>query len=262
MGGEPTIRDDILDLIRFAKNLNFKRIILSTNGRMFSYPDFTKKIIEAGLDAVIFSIHGHNAKIHDYLTGVRGSFNQTIRGLNNLFKMGFSDIRSNTMIVKQNFRYLPRIGKFIAARRIKNSDFIFPYCNKGGSYYRFYKIVPKISQAAPYIKKCFDFGRKNHLNWSARHLPLCFFHDYLSQISELRDKRMVISRIDTDSRTFDFVGQQKNERIKTKKCKGCKLYNICDGFFKEYFKHYGDEELKPVFKSFNKKIKINFRNIA
>ena len=33
---------------------------------------------------------------------------------------------------------------------------------------------------------------------------------------------------------------------KTKKCKGCKLFNQCEGIWKEYLKHYGDKELKPV----------------
>ena len=37
IGGEPTIRSDILDLISFAKKLNFETIHITTNGRIFSY---------------------------------------------------------------------------------------------------------------------------------------------------------------------------------------------------------------------------------
>jgi len=27
---------------------------------------------------------------------------------------------------------------------------------------------------------------------------------------------------------------------------GCKLYNTCEGIWKEYLKNYGDKELKPI----------------
>ena len=43
IGGEATIRPDIINLIQFAKNLGFKTITMSTNGRMFSYLEFTEK---------------------------------------------------------------------------------------------------------------------------------------------------------------------------------------------------------------------------
>jgi len=74
IGGETTIRPDALELISFAKELGFQTIAMSTNGRMYSYLEFTKKMIAAGLTDIVFSIHGHQAKIHDYLTPIAGQF--------------------------------------------------------------------------------------------------------------------------------------------------------------------------------------------
>ena len=125
IGGETTIRPDALELISFAKKSGFQTIIMSTNGRMYSYLEFTKKMIAAGLTDIVFSIHSHQAEIHDYLTQSAGSFKQLLKGLNNFKKLGFQKIGSNTTIVKQNYKHLPQIGRFIyqqGIRLFKTSD--------------------------------------------------------------------------------------------------------------------------------------------
>jgi len=46
-------------------------------------------------------------------------------------------------------------------------------------------------------------------------------------------------------------------RAKPEKCQKCKLFNQCEGIWKEYLKHYGDEELTPVLKNLFDKIGIS-----
>jgi MoaA/NifB/PqqE/SkfB family radical SAM enzyme len=249
IGGETTIRPDILELIKFAKELGFKTINIATNGRMFSYLKFTKQIIEAGLTDIIFSIHGHNSKIHDYLTQSPGSFEELLKGLNNFKKLGFNNIGSNTTIVKQNYKYLTQIGQFIYQQGIRNSEFIFVDPNYGGAYDNFDKLVPRISQIAPYVKKCLDIGKKNNIpHWAIRYVPLCYFQDYLDQVSELREVEVFhTEHLAPDFENFDVENsRQAIGRIKTEKCQGCKLFNICEGIWQEYYKRYGDNELKPI----------------
>jgi len=249
IGGETTMRPDIIELISFAKDLGFKTIMMSTNGRMYSYKKFAQKILEAGLNSIVFSIHGHNAKLHDSLTQVPGSFEQLKKGIENVRKAGLKDIGSNTTIVKQNYKSLPKIGKLIYDLGIKNSEFIFVDPTYGAAYDNFDKLVPKISEVAPYIYKCLDIGKKNNVaHWHIRYVPLCYFTNYLDQISELQE----VETFKTEHIAPDFYNPNAEEgrrsigRAKTKKCKGCLLYNKCEGIWKEYLKHYGDKELHPV----------------
>ena len=86
IGGEPTVRPDIISLIKFAKELNFDVIMIATNGRMLSYEDFARTILKAGLNSLVFSIHGHTAKLHDSLTRAPGSFKQLNKGVKNVQK--------------------------------------------------------------------------------------------------------------------------------------------------------------------------------
>lgn len=251
IGGETTIRQDAVELISFAKELGFKTINMATNGRMLSYPEYAEKIVKAGLTDIIFSIHGHNSKIHDYLTQSKGSFKQLKKGLENMKKLGFKKIGSNTTIVKDNYKYAPKIGKFIFDQGIRNSEFIFVDPNYGAAYENFDEIVPRISEIAPYIRKCLDIGRKNKIpHWHIRYIPLCYFQDYLDQISELQEvATFKTEHLAPDFENLDVENSRKEiGRVKTEKCKKCKLFNQCEGIWKEYIKHYGDKELKPILK--------------
>jgi len=254
-GGELTIRPDIIDLVKFARNLNFSVITIPTNGLMFSYKTFTKKIIEAGLNNIIFSIHGHNAKLHDYLTQVPGSFKKLEQGLKNvkncIKKLGLKNIYlgSDTVIVKQNYRHLPQIGKYIFDLGFRDSEFIFVDPSQGEAYENFEKLVPKISNIAPYVNKCLDIGKKHNIpHWHIRYVPLCYFRDYLDQISELEELK--IFRTEHIAPDFTNLNVEKSRislaKSKTEKCRNCKLYDKCEGIWKEYLKHYGDKELKAI----------------
>lgn len=249
IGGETTIRPDFLQLIKFAKKLGFGTISMATNGRMFSYPEFAKATIEAGLTDVIFSIHGHNAKLHDSLTNVPGSFEQLLKGLENFKKMGFKNLGSNTTIIKDNYKELPKIGEFLYKQGIRNSEFIFVDPSYGAAYRNFFELVPLISIAAPDIKKCLEIGRRNRAShWSIRYVPLCYFTDYLDQVSELREVEIFHSEhLAPDFQNYDVENSRKEiGRAKTQKCAPCKLFDRCEGVWKEYLKHYGDKELRPI----------------
>lgn len=248
IGGEITIRSDFLSLIKFAKKLGFETISMATNGRMFFYLEFAKTAVEAGLTDIIFSIHGHNAKLHDYLTQSPGSFKQLLMGLDNLRKIGFKNFGSNTIIVKDNYKKLPKIGEFLYKQGIRNSEFIFVDPTYGAAHDNFLKFVPKISQAAPYIRQCLDLVKNKSIHWDIRYVPLCYFVDYLEQISELQESAAFHTQhLAPDFINLDVEGSRKKiVRIKTKRCQGCRLYDKCEGIWKEYLKYYGDKELSPL----------------
>lgn len=250
IGGEATVRPDIIYLIKTAKTLGFEFIVMATNGRMLSYQDFAKKLIAAGLTDVIFSIHGHNAKLHDSLTRSPGSFKELLQGLENIKKMGLRRIGSNTTIVKQNYRNLPQIGKMILEKGIRNSEFIFADPTYGGVYNNFLKFMPRISKSAVYIRKCLDLikGRSDVLHWHIRYVPICYFKGYEDQISEVYERRMFqTEHLAPDYQNFDVENSRVAiARKKPQKCKICKYYDLCEGIWKEYIRHYGTQELTPV----------------
>ncbi len=68
-GGEPTLREDLFDLIRLAKQMGFLQVQLATNGLILAKdPEFALKLKEAGLSTVYLHFDGvskdTNTKLH------------------------------------------------------------------------------------------------------------------------------------------------------------------------------------------------------
>ena len=69
-GGEPTLRDDLPRLIRFAKSAGCGCVQLNTNGlRLARDPDYAARLAEAGLDIVFLQFDGVDDRIYQTLRG-------------------------------------------------------------------------------------------------------------------------------------------------------------------------------------------------
>jgi MoaA/NifB/PqqE/SkfB family radical SAM enzyme len=218
IGGEATIRPDFCRVVAAAKKLGIPQVSCATNGRVFADPAAARRIVRSGIDALIFSVHGPTAKLHDALTRAPGSFAQLRRGLKNLRALGFNRISGNTTVVRQNMAALPDLARFYIRNGIRNVEYIFVDPNYGGD------------------------------QWKARYVPLCHFKGCLDQISEINERELFL----TEHWAPDFVNRDAIGsraavgRHKTARCRGCRLYPVCEGIWAEYLRVYGDAELKPV----------------
>ncbi len=69
-GGEPTLRDDLPELVRFARETGCGYVQLNTNGlRLAREPDYARKLADAGLDIVFLQFDGTRDEIYETLRG-------------------------------------------------------------------------------------------------------------------------------------------------------------------------------------------------
>ena len=138
-GGEPTIHPDYVKLIRHGRKAGYDWVQTVTNGMMFAYPEFTRRCLQAGLDEVTMSIHGHTPKIQDRLVGVKGAFKKAVAGIRNIQALsgGKTVINIDIVINKQNVRYLRDIIDYFRGMGIHEFDllYIVPF-GRGFSEYR------------------------------------------------------------------------------------------------------------------------------
>lgn len=109
-GGEPTLNKNIFSIIKAARDTGYYDIQIQTNGRMFRYADFCKKIKDAGVTEVSPALHGSSAQIHDFLTGAAGSFAETAAGIINAKKAGLRIIPFRRPIIPSIYwmqRHMP-----------------------------------------------------------------------------------------------------------------------------------------------------------
>jgi MoaA/NifB/PqqE/SkfB family radical SAM enzyme len=81
-GGEPTLREDLVNLVRYAEGLGQVTGLL-TNGCCLQDQAYLDELLLAGLDHVQITLASHLAEIHDRIVGVEGSWEQADAGLRN-----------------------------------------------------------------------------------------------------------------------------------------------------------------------------------
>ncbi len=115
-GGEPTLlRYDLLKILKRCrerfKNTDF---LLLTNGRSFSDIEYVQNFQESipSLLLVGIPIYGVTQEEHDEITRTKGSFKQTLKGIENLLSNGVS-VEIRVVVMKQNYKNLEMISRFI-----------------------------------------------------------------------------------------------------------------------------------------------------
>jgi len=102
-GGEPLLREDLWEILEYAKSLKFIPKIITTGSLMTEeYADRIKKI---GLSNVDISIYSVTAETHDAITGVPGSLEKTREAIK-LLKERDVKINLMTVLMKDNFHQL------------------------------------------------------------------------------------------------------------------------------------------------------------
>ena len=96
-GGEPTLRDDLVELIAYAEQKG-QITGLNTNGRRLSDQDFLDKLVDAGLDHVQITIESHNPKVHNQMVNRQGAWQQSIAGLKNSLASSLYVMTNTTML--------------------------------------------------------------------------------------------------------------------------------------------------------------------
>lgn len=247
-GGEPTIRKDLPELVRFAKDLGFKIIQIQTNGRMFAYKKFCQDLIKEGANEFALALHGHNPKLHDSLTTSPGSFTQTTTGIKNLKSLS-QRILMNTVITRPNYRYLPQIAKLLISLGVDQFQFAFIHVNQlilqDGKWIE--EIVPRKSKVMSYVKKGLQIGIDAGVNAMTEAIPYCFMQRYEDYIAEKVIPNGAV--YDATWSIQDYGKYRKTEgKVKGPNCPKCKYFKICEGPWKEYPQIFGWEEFKPVLK--------------
>ncbi len=241
-GGEVTIRDDLLELLSYAKELGFKSIELQSNCRMLANKTFLKKVIDAGVTAFGPSIHGHTAALHDSLTRVPGSFHQTVKAIMNMKELG-AEVGTNTVITKQNYKSLPVIASLLKKLDVNQPQFAFVH-PMGAAMDNFDSVVPRMMDVIPFLHTAIQICLDAHINVKTEGVPYCMMYGYEDLISE-----SILIDIETKSMLYDDEDWLNTRKSKAKdkpdSCRKCKFDQLCEGTWKEYVSFNSGNEFVP-----------------
>lgn len=118
-GGEPLVRPDLFELIRYAKEKGI-RTTLSTNGTLIT-KDIARELHEIGMAYVGISLDGIG-EINDKFRGKEKAFEQAMTGFRNCVETG-QRVGLRLTLTRHNYENLHQIFDFIETENIQRACF-------------------------------------------------------------------------------------------------------------------------------------------
>jgi MoaA/NifB/PqqE/SkfB family radical SAM enzyme len=224
-GGEPTLHPDLYKTLEYAKELGYRRINVTTNGRRLKDPAEARQLLATGITSMSISLHGDTAQLHDLLTGVPGSFDETIHGIQNcLNNLGVGqDFAVNVTVVRQNVGHLLSLVSLIYGMGVRkvNIQFLTPFGNAQRN------LLPG-QDMTPVIQVLDKFGDKMAIN--VVNGLFCQLQGYESFLAGDVQKlgRTMVFVTDEEVNLFDYLGARRHKK---EVCKSCAWSLVCEGFF-------------------------------
>jgi len=231
-GGEPTIHPDFFKLLAYFRRRMAKTPInLLTNGRRLADRGFLSDLLRIARPpfGFIVPVHGPGPDQHDGITGVPGSFLETMRGLENLFSMAPGrNIEIRLVLHKltlHSFRAILRLllEKFPDTTRY--TVVAIHYEIEGISEKNQRLLALKLKEAA----KALSEGKgliSRFSDFRLYHFPLCVLSPSLRKLAR--------------------VTLPEEDRVYPAVCGACSARARCLGLMKEYCRAFGGRELKAL----------------
>lgn len=106
-GGEPLLHPDIYEIIKYAYNVGYYDVKLSTKGTLIN-KDIAFRLRQAGLKQIQVSIDSNIPNKYEYMVGTEKTYNKMLQGLYQLMYFNFKII-VKSVITKYNINDIPNL---------------------------------------------------------------------------------------------------------------------------------------------------------
>jgi MoaA/NifB/PqqE/SkfB family radical SAM enzyme len=282
-GGEPTVRPDLPELIAYAGKIGYKDVCIITNGWVIgSEEDYLEKLVDAGLNDILMSLHGVKARTHDSLTCRKGSFERFLAAAERASRLDGLNLRFNHVVCEQNFDEVADVADLMASFRPNAVNFILFQPTRDASRSEEAIRFRNYRQVTPFIMQAIDKHKATIPHINVRDIPFCLLKGYESHVKTLcqlqyekvewdycldvqfkRGRPFYLASVlagtalcvgnpyfwsaDTDNKKHLALQQARifTARQKGPQCRSCALIHICDGLVKNYVERNGSSELTP-----------------
>ncbi|UJR84412.1 radical SAM protein [Sandaracinus amylolyticus] len=220
-GGEPTLAPDVLEAaVRAARDVGFTAIGVQTNGHGLAA--IAGSLASAGLTDVHVSLHGADARVHDYHTGREGSFDVLWNAVAAARAAGLRVV-ATTVLTRSDFRVLSEIPMLLQARGVEAWQVAVPLA-RGVASEHFDRVYPRLALALPFALHALEIARRVGLRAYVSGAPLCLLGPLAS--------RSIAHPERDGARTFHA------------RCDGCAAREVCPGIDPIYLARFDGDELR------------------
>lgn len=233
-GGEATIREDLPQLIDYARRKGFLHIGLQTNGRELGDRECAKRLIEFGLDSVLLSLHGATSEVHDHITGIPGSIREALEALTHLSALHIR-ITTNTVICRDNYRELPDIPRCLSSVVSPGATLRFSYpIVEGAAYDNVDSLLVEFSEVVPPLLSAIDEAKRRGFQVETANFPHCLPDHNRTNVYTRESLTSLVQ-----ASPFYLQNTLRGERaVKLQRCVSCTKNGTCPGIQIEYLKRF------------------------
>jgi MoaA/NifB/PqqE/SkfB family radical SAM enzyme len=236
-GGEPTTHPRLADAIGLARELGYRSVNLTTNGRLLRDRALAERVVNSGISHLLISLHGATAEVHEAATDAPGSFAETVAGIDNVMDIrresgaresDHLEIGVNVTIVRANVDHLMALTALAVAKGFTKINFQFttPFGRAWED------VVPPLEEAANAVMRVID-RYASAIQIYVINAQFCVFPGY---------ERWVVGDLQKMGRTMVFAAdprfpEQVNlyewlgaKREKQEVCTACPWTTVCEGF--------------------------------
>jgi cyclic pyranopterin phosphate synthase len=238
-GGEPTMRKDLVRLVRLAATLGYSTIKISSNGLMYAYPDFVDSLLAAGANQFNISIMGWNRAAYARIMGRADHFELVRAGVDNLVARD-ALVVGDLIMKADTYAELPVTVEYWAEAGLER--FVFWLMSLTDRVKDRRESLVPVSIMRPSIFEAFEVGRRRGVPVMSRHIPRCMLPGYWDHVWDVgTDKVLVV----TPESSFWLSESRITANAHVAACERCRVRGACMGVRRDYLDNVGDGEVVP-----------------
>jgi len=236
-GGEPTIRGDLLALVRAARGLGFADCKVQSNGLVLGQGDNAARLVAAGATRLHLSVHTHEPAAYDALVRSPGAHAWMQRGLDAMLATG-APLVVDLILKEDTYRRLPAALAWLHARGVRAADLWYVSLTDGNAGQ--VASLPRMREVVPVMAAAFAFARAHAMTLRSLHVPRCLLGPDHAHAFDPGAARV---RVLTPEACFDLRDSRLAGQVQVPACRGCAFAALCPGLRPDYLAVYGDEEV-------------------
>jgi cyclic pyranopterin phosphate synthase len=236
-GGEPTIRGDLLGLVRTAREVGFGDVKVQSNGLMFAEARNVERLVEAGANRIHVSIHTHDGEGYDALVQREGSYPLMVRGLENAVAHA-PHVVADVILKNGTWEKLGSAIEWVHARGVREVHLWFVSLTDGNR--ENVASMPRMTEVVPAMREAFAWARAHGMDLRSLHVPRCLLGDDATHAWDPGAERV---RVVTPDATFELRQSKLAGQRYVAACEGCGFRAVCHGVREDYLERYGDAEI-------------------
>ncbi len=233
-GGEPTIRDDLPALVRYARRRGFEHVKVASNGLRYAHAAYLDHLVACGVDR--FHVSMHAVSDEDYEATVRRDGAAALRhaAIDHLVARGLDPV-ADLILEERTYREIRRWIEGLVTRGVRRFALWLVSLTDANALRA--ETLPRLVDLAPHLVDAFEAARRGGYEVTSLHVPRCFLPGHEDHVRHPGFEGVTVV---TPDEVFDLSASRLGGGVKPAACAGCPWLERCPGLRADYVARHGD----------------------